>query len=220
LKKWRVFNWRDIVPVPVIGIDEVGRGCLAGPVVAAACILQSEKHVRLLKDSKLVSAPRREEIYEKIITVHRFGVGFASAQEIDEINILQASFLAMRRALDALGVTSGHVLVDGHMRIPKLVETFSQTPLIKGDLRCKPISAASIIAKVTRDRWMRKLAKEFPDYGFEVHKGYGTAYHRDMLLEVGPCREHRRSFSGVAFDEGLLLRIESGEMALPEQMVD
>lgn len=208
------------MPAPIIGVDEVGRGCLAGPVVAAACILESEKHVRLLTDSKLLPEIRREQIFEKIITVHRYGVGFASAKEIDEINILQASFLAMRRALDALGVTSGHLLVDGHMRIPNVSEAFLQTPLIKGDLRCKPISAASIIAKVTRDRLMRTLAKEFPDYGFEVHKGYGTAYHREMLEEIGPCREHRQSFRGIAFDEGLLLGIESGEVALTEQVVD
>jgi ribonuclease HII len=204
----------------VIGVDEAGRGCLAGPVVAAAVVLESDRHLRLLTDSKLVAESRREEIFEKIITVYRYGVGIASAQEVDEINILQASFLAMRRALEALGLESGHVVVDGHLRIPSLSDAFVQTPLIKGDLRCKPVSAASIIAKVTRDRLMRNLAKEFPDYGFEVHKGYGTRYHREMLGEVGPCREHRRTFRGVALDEGFMFGDFGEELAEEPELVD
>jgi ribonuclease HII len=169
-------------------------------------ILESGRHLKLLTDSKLVSENRREIIFEHIISSHRYGVGIASAQEVDEINILQASFLAMRRALEALGVPAGHVVVDGHMKIPKLGVEFIQTPLVKGDLRCKPVSAASIVAKVTRDRLMRKLAEEFPDYGFEIHKGYGTAYHREKLIGVGPCREHRITFRGV----GQELAAESG----------
>jgi ribonuclease HII len=212
------------MPTPVIGVDEAGRGCLAGPVVAAAVILDESKQVRGLTDSKLVPEPRREKLFERIIKVHRIGVGIASAQEIDEINILQASFLAMRRALEVLGCVSGHVLVDGHLRIPSLSTDFIQTAVVKGDLRCRPISAASIVAKVTRDRIMRELAKEFPSYGFEVHKGYGTLYHRERLDEVGPCREHRRTFRGVTIEqlvlEGLISGDESEAMAIAEGLVD
>lgn len=187
-------------------------------MVAAAVILRSELDLDLLTDSKLVSESRREIIYEKIMSLHSVGVGFATAAEIDAINILQASFLAMRRALEALGERCGHIVVDGHMKISSC-EGYKQTPLIKGDLRCKPVSAASIVAKVTRDRFMRRLAKEFPDYGFEVHKGYGTAFHREMLEEKGPCREHRRSFRGVELENGLLLGEFSEDVVVKDGMV-
>ena len=228
LPKLTRFDWRGLLPTPVIGVDEAGRGCLAGPVVAAAVILDDTKVAKTLRgltDSKLVPENRREKLFEQIMSAHRVGVGIASAQEIDEINILQASFLAMRRALEALGCVNGHVVVDGHMKISKLSEEFMQTPLIKGDLRCKPVSAASIVAKVTRDRIMRDLAREFPAYGFEIHKGYGTVWHREMLEEVGPCREHRRTFRGVRLEQllsesGLDIGEFSEELVIADGVVD
>lgn len=172
-----------------------------------------------MTDSKLLSAERREELFEKITACHAYGVGFATSQEVDVINVLQASFLAMKRALMQLGRSRGHVLVDGHLKIPDL-PVFKQTALVKGDLRCKPISAASIIAKVTRDRYMRALAKEFPDYGFEEHKGYGTAYHRDQILELGVCREHRRTFAGVASEIRVAIGETSEALVIEELLVD
>lgn len=206
--------------MPVIGIDEAGRGCLAGPVVAAAVILESEFDLDLLTDSKLLSEDRREIVFEKILDLHRVGIGFATSKEIDEINILQASFLAMRRALESLGQTSGHILVDGHMPIPQC-SGFTQTPLVKGDLRCKPISAASIVAKVTRDRFMREIAREFPQYKFEVHKGYGTTAHRALIEEFGSCREHRQTFRGVKIEtQGISLGEDREELVDFKEMVD
>lgn len=175
----------------------MGRGCIAGPVVAAAVIMTvdgSKRRRRQFFDSKQLSEKRREELFARIQAEHRWAVGFASVEEIDRINILQASFLAMRRALEALNVEGGHVLVDGHMKIPELAGR-EQTPLIRGDDRAEPVAAASIAAKVTRDRFMQDLAKRFPEYGFEMHKGYGTAHHRQRLAEVGPCAFHRRSFN-------------------------
>ncbi len=192
---------------------------MAGPVVSAAIILESELDLDLLTDSKLLSESRREVIFEKIMSLHSVGIGFATAQEIDEINILQATFLSMRRALEALGRATGHLIVDGHLKVPKVPAGFMQTALVKGDLRCKPVSAASIIAKVTRDRLMRKLAKEFPDYGFDIHKGYATAHHRAMLEEVGACREHRRSFSGVTLEDGPQLGEFSEDMVVKGGLV-
>lgn len=189
-------DWRQFLPAPVIGVDEVGRGCLAGPVYAAAVVFKSEKHVLEVTDSKLISEVRREELAELIHAEHFVGIGHASVEEIDQINILQASFLAMRRALQALALSSGHVLVDGHMKIPQL-QGFEQTPIIKGDLRAAPISAASIVAKVARDRLMKELGLTYPDYGFEAHKGYSTAKHKESIQRVGPCQIHRKTFAGV-----------------------
>lgn len=194
-------EWVSITPVPVIGVDEAGRGCLAGPVVAGAVILKNSKS-GLFADSKTLSAPRREELYEIITREHLWAAGFASVAEIDRLNIFKASLLAMRRAVQALRAEAGHVLVDGKFKIPNL-KGYEQTALIKGDLRCEPVSAASIVAKVTRDRWMKRLHKEFPDYGFEIHKGYGTAHHREKLAALGPCAHHRRSFNGVEAREEL-----------------
>lgn len=188
-------DWRRYKPSPIIGCDEVGRGCLAGPVVAAAVVLK--KPIQgVFFDSKALSESRREELFELIQSEHLWAVGLASVEEIDRINILQASLLAMRRAVQALRFKGGHVLVDGKFKIPKL-ERFSQTALIQGDARVEPISAASIVAKVTRDRMMKELAGKFPHYGFEENKGYGTAKHRRALAEVGPSPHHRLSFAGV-----------------------
>ncbi|QDK45431.1 ribonuclease HII [Bdellovibrio sp. ZAP7] len=189
-------EWRDFSPTPVIGVDEVGRGCLAGPVYAAAVIFESEDLQDLVTDSKLLSEERREELAILIKAKHKVGIGSASVEEIDELNILQASLLAMKRAIEALGVTSGHVLVDGNQKIPNL-NGFHQTTVIKGDLRVAPISAASIVAKVTRDNLMKDLGVKFPVYGFEGHKGYSTPVHKQSIVEHGPCDHHRKSFAGV-----------------------
>lgn len=187
-------KWFDLAPGPVIGVDEVGRGCLAGPVVAAAVVLSSQTRRRRYFDSKALSELRREELFSAIQSEHQWAVGFASVEEIDRINIYHASLLAMRRAVNALRLKEGHVLVDGIARIPRL-RGLEQTTLIQGDARAEPVSAASIIAKVTRDRFMKTLAEKFPHYGFEIHKGYATKHHRERLAQVGPCPFHRRSFS-------------------------
>ena len=211
------FDWQALTPQPVIGVDEVGRGCLAGPVYAAAAIVPASEVDNLIAmgvtDSKLLSSSRREILAVEIRKRCRVALGWASAEEIDSINILQASFLAMRRALLELesgaqfGRESAHILVDGHMRIPMARQTLapmearwseiSQTTLIKGDLRALPIAAASIVAKVERDRLMIEAASEFPHYGFEKHKGYAAPIHRRAIEEHGPTPLHRKTFGGV-----------------------
>ena len=190
------FNWRKSSPEPIIGVDEVGRGCLAGPVYAAAVILQSTKGIRSFTDSKLISEERREELSALIQGNHKFSIGIASVEEIERLNILHASLLAMRRAVEGLGVSSGHVLVDGKFKVPGLVG-FQQTPLVKGDLRASPISAASIVAKVARDTFMKELSKTHAHYGFESNKGYATEIHRLAIAKHGPCDFHRKTFLGV-----------------------
>src|SRR4051812_39657082 len=155
MKKLSMVDWTAIQPAPVIGVDEVGRGCLAGPVVAAAVIL-SYPQKKVFADSKLVPADRREELLKHVESEHRHAVGFASVEEINTLNILHASLLAMRRAVEGLGLLAGgHVLVDGIFKVPGLPEHFTQTTFVKGDSRCEPISAASIVAKVSRDRYMK-----------------------------------------------------------------
>lgn len=188
--------WREFSPAPIIGVDEVGRGCLAGPVYAAAVIFKTDELSDLVTDSKLISEERREVLAEMICKTHHVGIGSASVEEIDELNILQASLLAMKRAIEALGVKSGHVLVDGNQKIPNL-QGYEQTTIIKGDLRAAPISAASIVAKVTRDHLMKDLGVQYPVYGFEAHKGYSTPVHKNSIATHGPCIVHRRSFAGV-----------------------
>lgn len=189
------FSWEKVNPQPAIGVDEAGRGCLFGRVYAAAVILKNTQDLELYQDSKTLSESRREQVYESIIKHHHVGIGFATVEEIEELNILQASFLAMRRALTELNVQDGHVLVDGHMKIPQV--KLVQTALVKGDRRATPISAASIVAKVSRDRYVRSLAKEFGLYDLEKHKGYATAAHREAIRLHGPCKEHRKTFAGV-----------------------
>jgi ribonuclease HII len=189
-------DWSVFSPVPVIGVDEAGRGCLAGPVCAGAVILVKKVKRGTFGDSKTLSASRREELFELIQLEHQWGVGFASVEEIERLNIFRASLLAMKRAIGALKVKGGHALVDGKFKIPGL-KGFEQTALIKGDARCAPISAASIVAKVSRDRLMVELAEKFPSYGFEIHKGYATELHRARISEHGPCEHHRRTFAGV-----------------------
>ncbi len=190
------FEWEHLLPSPVIGVDEVGRGCLAGNVYAAAVILNSTDGQKHYTDSKLLSAVRRENLARHILEHHQVGIGFATVQEIDQINIFRASFLAMKRAIDALNVRSGHILVDGKFSIPEM-KNFKQTTIIKGDLRASPISAASIVAKVTRDAYMQKLAAKYGVYGFEKHKGYSTQEHMEKIIQHGPCEVHRKSFGAV-----------------------
>ena len=176
----------------ICGIDEAGRGPFAGPVVAGGFILAKGLTIEGLNDSKQVSAKKREELYdeikEKAVSV---GIGMSSPARIDEINILQATYEAMREAVSQLTLPLGHVLADA-VRIPKL--TVTQTPIIKGDAKCYSIAAASIIAKVTRDRIMREYDRIYPGYGFSDNKGYGSAAHIETLKKKGPVPIHRRTF--------------------------
>lgn len=181
----------------ILGIDEAGRGPLAGPVVAAAVkIHEYHDFFELINDSKKLSEKKREELFDKIITYCDVGVGIASVEEIDEFNILQATFIAMRRAIEDITKDSDIdfdvVLVDGN----KLIKNYegNQEFLIKGDAKSLSIAAASIIAKVTRDRIMLDFAKIYPEYHFEKHKGYGTKLHREILIEKGPLPIHRKTF--------------------------
>src|SRR5437762_8824489 len=178
--------------VHVAGVDEVGRGCLAGPVVAAAVVLHPEKHIPGVCDSKLVPAAERERIYERIIRqAVAWAVAAAEPTEIDLINIHQASLRAMRRAVLALAPLPDIVLVDA-FRIPEL--PMAQRGVPHGDRRCSAIAAASIVAKVTRDRLMLALHGRDPRYGFDRHKGYATADHLDAVARFGYSDAHRRSF--------------------------
>lgn len=186
----------DSLNTPIIGVDEVGRGCLAGPVTAAAVIFNSEVDIKKYKDSKQLKEVDRDLLSKSIHQNHLVGIGWSSVEEIDELNILQASFLAMQRAIEKLKVKSGTILVDGNHCIPNLGQ-FDQRAIIKGDQKVRLISAASIVAKVARDNFMKKLALDFIQYGFEKHKGYGTAYHREQIQSAGPCPWHRQSFGGV-----------------------
>ena len=176
----------------VCGVDEAGRGPLAGPVCAAAVILPDGLLLPGLDDSKKVPAKRREALYDEIVSqAVAWSVAFATEQEIDEINILQATFLAMRRALDGLTVRPELALVDGNRAADFGLPV--QT-IVGGDGKSANIAAASILAKVTRDRYMIEQDARYPEYGFAVHKGYGTRRHYDALREFGPCPIHRQSF--------------------------
>ena len=177
------------------GIDEVGRGPLAGPVYAAAVILPKDSDILYLNDSKKLSEKKREELYdvimEKAVAV---GIGCASEKRIDEINILHATFEAMTEAVSNLKVKPGALLIDA-VHIPQL-EDYKQISIIKGDAKSVSIAAASIIAKVTRDRVMKEMALKYPEYGFESNKGYGSEAHIAAIKKYGPCDIHRRSFIG------------------------
>ncbi len=178
----------------ICGIDEAGRGPLAGPVVAGAVILPKGLKILHVNDSKKLSAKQRDELYDEIMEkAVSVGIGFASHTRIDEINILQATYEAMRNAVSQLTPTPD-VLLNDAVRIPEL--TMRQVPIIKGDARSVSIASASIIAKVTRDRMMTELAKKYPEYGFESNKGYGSAEHIEALKKYGPCEIHRRTFIG------------------------
>ncbi|MBQ1403450.1 MAG: ribonuclease HII [Oscillospiraceae bacterium] len=178
--------------VNVCGVDEAGRGPLAGPVCAAACILPVGLGIPGLDDSKKLSPQKREELYDIIVSsAITFGIAFASVEEIESLNILNATFLAMNRAIEQLFPQPTLALIDGNrnsgIRIPSRC-------VVKGDSLCADIAAASVLAKVTRDRYMLAMAKQYPLYGFEKHKGYGTVQHYAALRDYGPCPIHRPSF--------------------------
>ncbi len=177
------------------GIDEVGRGPLAGPVYAAAVILKKDTQLLYLNDSKKLSEKKREELYDVIMEeAVAVGIGSASCERIDEINILQATFEAMTQAVNSLSIKPGALLIDA-VHVPQL-EQYKQISIIKGDAKSASIAAASIIAKVTRDRVMCQMALKYPQYGFESNKGYGSEAHIAALKKYGPCEIHRRSFIG------------------------
>lgn len=176
----------------ICGVDEVGRGPLAGPVVAGAVILPPDCRILYINDSKKLSAKRREELYEEITDkAVAVAIGMAGEKRIDEINILQATYEAMRLAIAQLEVEPS-VLVNDAVTIPGV--QIPQIPVVKGDAKCISIAAASILAKVTRDRIMEEMDAKYPEYGFAKHKGYGTKEHMDAIRTYGPCPIHRRSF--------------------------
>ena len=183
------------VPGLVAGVDEAGRGPLAGPVVAAAVILDPRRPIKGLNDSKKLTALRREKLFDEIrAKALCCSIAQASVQEIDELNILQATLLAMRRAVEGLRLKPSLVLVDGN-RLPVL-EVRAEA-IVKGDALVPAISAASILAKVTRDRWCAELDAAYPQYGFAGHKGYGTVQHLAALQAHGACPQHRKTYAPV-----------------------
>ena len=191
-KKYDHLGW-------VCGIDEAGRGPLAGPVVAGAVILPQDSKILWLNDSKKLSAKKREELYDIIMEeAIAVGVGYASPARIDEINILQATYEAMREAIARLGVVP-QILLNDAVTIPGV--TIPQVPIIKGDAKSVSIAAASIIAKVTRDRLMMEYDKVMPEYGFAANKGYGAANHIEALKKYGPSPIHRTTFIGNFVEE-------------------
>lgn len=181
---------------PIAGVDEAGRGPWAGPVTAAAVVLEAARPIDGLTDSKKLSEAKRDALAPLIRErAAAWCVAHASPEEIDRLNIREATFLAMRRAVEGLGLTPGHVLVDGNA-LPKGLPC-GATAIVKGDLTEPAISAASILAKTVRDALMREMDAAFPAYGFAAHKGYGTAAHAAALATHGPCPHHRMSFAPV-----------------------
>jgi ribonuclease HII len=178
----------------IAGVDEAGRGPLAGPVVAAAVVLDRGCRIKGVRDSKKIPEAEREELYGLIMSSGRVGIGMADAEEIDRINILNATKQAMRRAVYNLGILPELILIDA-LTIPGI--SAHQIPIIKGDAKSASIAAASIIAKVTRDRIMMKFHDDFPWYCFNNHKGYATREHLECLKKHGPCPIHRKSFYPV-----------------------
>ncbi|WBO21145.1 ribonuclease HII [Sphingomonas abietis] len=189
------FRFEQEHPAPCAGVDEAGRGPLAGPVVAAAVILDRRHVPSGIDDSKKLGEAAREALYAKIVATAGWGVGIVDVEDIDRINIYQATMLAMRRAVDALGVEPGMVLVDGNA-LPKW--RYPARAIVSGDALSRSIAAASIVAKVTRDRIMHALDAEHPDYGWRQNKGYGTPAHKAALIAFGATPHHRRSFAPVA----------------------
>lgn len=182
---------RNDFPI-VCGIDEAGRGPLAGDVYAAAVIFDEGVFIDGLNDSKKLTEKKRETLFDEIISKARaYCVATASVEEIEEINILQATFRAMKRAYEGLGIAADIALIDGN-RLPNL--DCEMKTVVKGDGLSASIAAASILAKVSRDRYMTELAEKYPEYRFDKHKGYGTKLHNELILEYGPCPAHRMSF--------------------------
>jgi ribonuclease HII len=186
----------------IAGIDEVGRGCLFGDVVAAAVILPKNLVIEDINDSKKLSEKKRESCYEVIIEkAIAIGIGRVTAEMIDRINIKQAARLAMRKAVEHMSIQPQHLLIDAE----KIEISYSQLAIIKGDQLSQSIAAASIVAKVTRDRLCLDWDQMYPGYGIAIHKGYATELHRGRLLELGPTALHRRTFLGNIFNEQLEL---------------
>lgn len=187
----KLFQERE--KVVVAGVDEAGRGPLAGPVVAGAVVLDLDTPLEGINDSKKLSEAKRERAYAAIISGARaWAIGIATPEEIDRINILNASLLAMKRALEQISSPFSMVIVDGNREIPQL--QWAQTTIVKGDGISASIAAASVVAKVTRDRMMHELHHTYPEYGFDVHKGYPTARHRSAVTALGLTPVHRKSF--------------------------
>lgn len=176
----------------ICGVDEAGRGPLAGPVCAAAVILPRGLEIEGLNDSKKLSEKKRDKLFDEICAeAVSYGIAFASVEEIEEVNILNAAMLAMNRAIERLSVKPALALVDGNRN--SAIKMPSRC-VVKGDAKCADIAAASILAKVTRDRYMLEMAEKYPEYHFEKHKGYGTKLHYEALREYGSCEIHRPSF--------------------------
>lgn len=177
----------------ICGVDEAGRGPLAGPVCAAAVILSEDTEIEGLNDSKKLSEKKREALYdiikEKAVA---YAIAYGTLEEIEEFNILEATFIAMNRAIDGLKTKPDFALIDGN-RVPKGIKIPCET-VVKGDAKSSSIAAASILAKVTRDRLLLEYDQQYPQYNFKKHKGYGTKEHTDLILEYGPCPIHRMSF--------------------------
>ena len=184
----------------ICGVDEAGRGPLAGPVCAAAVILPKGEIIEGVNDSKKLTEKKREALYgvikEKAVA---YSIAFASVEEIEEMNILNATMLAMKRAVDGLDIPADYAMIDGN-KLPDL--NIPAEYVIKGDANSMSIAAASILAKVTRDRLCADYEKEYPQYGFAKHKGYGTKLHREMILKYGPCKIHRMSFLKKLLNNG------------------
>ncbi|MBI2092697.1 MAG: ribonuclease HII [Deltaproteobacteria bacterium] len=179
----------------IAGVDEVGRGCLAGPVVAASVILRRECKIEGINDSKKLSPKKRDELYDVILKQSvACGIGLVDSVEIDRINILQAAIKAMEMAVESLSVKPQYLLIDGNQRIELNIP---QKIIIKGDMRSISVGAASIVAKVARDRMMAELEKKYPEFKFSVHKGYGTKQHLEELLKFGPTEIHRKTFAPI-----------------------
>ena len=180
----------------IAGLDEAGRGPLAGPVVAAAVVLPPDLLITGVTDSKKLAEPERERLYDLILKLAlSHGVGIVDERTIDEVNIYQATIIAMERALEGVNPPPDFLLIDA-LTLPRV--PIPQNPLIKGDLRSHSISAASILAKVTRDRLMQELHEKHPQYNFHKHKGYGTQEHLALIRKHGPCEAHRRSFRPIS----------------------
>lgn len=190
---------RNDFPI-ICGIDEAGRGPLAGDVYAAAVIFGEGVFIDGLNDSKKLTEKKREQLFDEIISKAKaYCVATASVEEIEEINILQATFLAMKRAYEGLGIAADIALIDGN-RLPNL--DCKMETVVKGDSLSASIAAASILAKVSRDRYMTELAEKYPEYRFDKHKGYGTKLHNELILEHGPCPVHRMSFLKKLLNNG------------------
>ena len=177
----------------ICGVDEAGRGPLAGPVCAAAVILPEDTVIEGLNDSKKISEKKREQLFDIICKkAVAYSIAFGTLEEIESVNILEATFLAMNRSIDGLSPKADYALIDGN-RVPKNIKIPCET-VIKGDAKSASIAAASILAKVTRDRLLLEYDNKYPQYNFKKHKGYGTKEHTDLILKYGPCPIHRMSF--------------------------